>query len=78
MYKKKENQFLVMDMQLYTVHWSVGPLVLWCVGQISEFRPIIAVLPLPNHPRLDCHVSGLVLFSFHHVQKSDLNALWTR
>ena len=39
---------------------SVGPSVRPSVRHISEFRPILAVLLLPNRPRLDCRVSGLV------------------
>ena len=34
----------------------VGP----SVGNISEFRAVLALLLLPNRPRLDCRVSGLV------------------
>ena len=50
-------QFLVPDMQLYTLRcWSVD----WYVGHIFEFLVFFASLLLPNHPRLDCRVSGLV------------------
>ena len=36
---------------------SVGP----SVGKIFELRVILTLLLLPNRPRLDCRVSGLVL-----------------
>ena len=35
---------------------SVGP----SVRHIFEFRAVFALLLLPNRPRLDCRVSGLV------------------
>ena len=31
------------------------------VGHIFEFRAVFALLLLPNRPRLDCRVSGLVV-----------------
>ena len=40
---------------------SVGPLVRPSVSHISKFRLVFALLLLPNRPRLDCRVSGLVL-----------------
>ena len=42
------------------------------VGHIFEFRAVFALLLLPNRPRLDCRVSGLVFFSslFHFVHLS--------
>ena len=36
---------------------SVGP----SVRHIFEFRAVFALLLLPNRPRLDCRVSGLVI-----------------
>ena len=39
-----------------SVGMSVGP----SVRHISEFQVVFALLLLPNHPRLDCRVSGLV------------------
>ena len=39
---------------------SVGPSVRRSVGHIVEFRAVSALLLLPNRPRLDCCVSGLV------------------
>ena len=40
---------------------SVGPSVRPSVRHIFDFRAIFALLLLPNRPRLDCRVSGLVL-----------------
>ena len=53
--------FLVADARLYTlpcrsVGRSVGP----SVRHIFEFQMVFALLLLPNCPRLDCRVSGLV------------------
>ena len=42
-----------------SVGLSVGP----SVGHISEFRAVFAVLLLPDRPRLDCRVSGLVEYA---------------
>ena len=39
---------------------SVRRLVGLSVGHIFEFRAVFALLLLPNRPRLDCRVSGLV------------------
>ena len=39
---------------------SVGPSVRPSVRHISELRSVFALLLLPNRPRLDCRVSGLV------------------
>ena len=63
--------FLVADTRLYTlpcwsVRRSVGPSVGPSVGHISEFRADFAVLLLPNRPRLDCRVSGLVFSSIRY------------
>ena len=57
--------FLVADTRLYTlpcrsVGRYVGPLVRRSIRHIFEFRVVFALLLLPNRPRLDCHVSGLV------------------
>ena len=53
--------FLVADTRLYTLPCrSVGPSVRPSVGHISELRAVFAFLLLPNRPRLDCRVSGLV------------------
>ena len=49
--------FLVADMRLYTMPCR---LVRPSIRHISEFRAVFAVLLLPNRPRLDCRVSGLV------------------
>ena len=50
--------FLVADTRLYTLPCrSVDPSV---VRHIFEFRAVFALLLLPNRPRLDCRVSGLV------------------
>ena len=58
-------QFLVADTRLYTLPcWSVGP----SVRHIFEFRAGFAVLLLPNRPRLDCRVSGLVLVNCYSQQ----------
>ena len=41
------------------------------VRHIFEFRAFFALLLLPNHPRLDCRVSGLVsIFLRDHSQNS--------
>ena len=45
---------------------SVGPSVRPSVRHISELRAVFALLLLPNRPRLDCRVSGLV---FHSISK---------
>ena len=53
--------FLVADTRLYTLPcWSVGPSVHLSFRHIFEFRAVFALLLLPNCPRLDCRVSGLV------------------
>ena len=54
--------FLVADTRLHLAV-SVGTSVGRYVGHIFEFRAVFALLLLPNRPRLDCRVSGLVLFS---------------
>ena len=46
-----------------TLHLAVS--VRRSVRHIFEFRVVFAVLLLPNRPRLDCRVSGLVL---HKIQ----------
>ena len=56
--------FLVAGTRLYTlpcrsVRLSVGR----SVGHIFGFLAVFALLLLPNRPRLDCRVSGLVFFS---------------
>ena len=66
-------QFLVPDMQLYTLRcWSVD----WYVGHIFEFLVFFASLLLPNHPRLDCRVSGLVLFLLQEAVTSVGRSNW--
>ena len=60
--------FLVADTRLYTlpcrsVGRSVGP----SVHHIFEFRAVFALLLLPNRPRLDCRVSGLVFKYIHFL-----------
>ena len=56
--------FLVADTRLYTlVCRSVRP----SVGRIFEFRAIFALLLQPNHPRLDCRVSGLVILNLQEL-----------
>ena len=64
------EQFLVADTRLYTlpcrsVRPSVGPSVGASVGHIFELRAVFALLLLPNRPRLDCRVSGLVRHQFN-------------
>ena len=39
---------------------SVGPSVRWSVRHVFELRTVLELLLRPNHPRLDCRVSGLV------------------
>ena len=41
---------------------SVGRSVRPSVRHIFEFRAFLALLLLPNRPRLDCRVSGIVFF----------------
>ena len=41
---------------------SVGRQVPWSVRHIFEFCAVFALLLLPNHPPLDCRVSGLVFY----------------
>ena len=55
----------------------VGPSVCRSVHHIFEFR----VVPLPNHPRLDCRVSGLVFWKKrteinYELMSSDAVAMW--
>ena len=53
--------FLVADTRLYTlVRRSVRRSVRRLVRHIFELRAVFALLLLPNRPRLDCRVSGLV------------------
>ena len=47
---------------------SVGRSVRLCVRPSHKFRPNFAVLLLPNRPRLDCRVSGLVLVNCYSQQ----------
>ena len=42
-----------------TLHLAVS--VRPTVRHIYELRAVFALLPLPNHPRVSCRVSGLVL-----------------
>ena len=57
--------FLVADMRLHLAV-SVGRCVSVRppVRHIFEIWAVFALLPLPNRPRLDCRVSGLVLHPF--------------
>ena len=61
MTKKKEKKitFLVADTRLYTL---LCRSVRRQVTNFVEFRAVFALLLLSNRPRLDCRVSGLVLF----------------
>ena len=78
------SSFLVADTRLYTLPCrSVGPSVRRSVRNISELRAVFALPLLPNRPRLNCRVSGLVhsgvsvrciLLIF--VSEVDLMALW--
>ena len=53
--------FLVADTRLYTLLCrSVRLSVRRSVRNIFEFRAVFDLLLLPNRPRLDCRVSGLV------------------
>ena len=54
---------------------SVGRSVRPSVGHISKLRAVFAVLLLPNRPRLDCRVSGLVLLNYLR-QKSCIRAFF--
>ena len=57
-------EFFVADTWLYTLPCrSVGR----SVCNIFEFRAVFASLLLPNHPRLNCRVSGLV---FERIPRS--------
>ena len=59
------NIFLVADTRLYTLPCrSVSRSVSPSVRHIFEFRAVFAP-PLPNRPRLDCRVSGLISFFLH-------------
>ena len=59
------TEFLVADTRLYTLPCrSVRPSVRPSVRHISELRAVLALPPLPNHPRLSCRVSGLVFLQF--------------
>ena len=61
---KPGDTFLVADTRLYTLPCrSVGLSVGRSVGHIFEFRAVFVLLLLPNRPRLDCRVSGLVFRS---------------
>ena len=61
---KSGDTFLVADTRLYTLPCrSVGLTVGRSVGHIFEFRAVFVLLLLPNRPRLDCRVSGLVFRS---------------
>ena len=42
----------------------------YTVGRFFEFRAVFTLLLLPNHPRLDCLVSGLVNFDLEKGQKT--------
>ena len=53
--------FLVADTRLYTLPCrSVCRYVSPSVRHIFEFQAFFSFLLLPNHPRLDCRVSGRV------------------
>ena len=58
--------FLVADTRLYTLPCrSVDRQI----RHISELRAVFASMLLPNRPRLDCRVSGLVFSQFHRKAK---------
>ena len=66
--------FLVMDTRLYTLLcWSVGR----SIRNIFEFRAVFALLLLPNHPRLDCRVSGLIVFSSMFEKQGQIHTAGT-
>ena len=55
-------------MRLYTLLGrSVSRSVGRSVGHIFEFRVVFSLLLLPNRPRLDCRVSGLVFSEFNYL-----------
>ena len=57
-FSSSHSVFLVADTRLYTLPCrSVRP----SVRHIFEFWAVFALLLLPNRPRLDCRVSGLVV-----------------
>ena len=58
--------FLFFSRGHATLHlaMSVGMSVVPSVRHILEFQAVFALLLLPNRPRLDCRVSGLVVVSF--------------
>ena len=71
--------FLVADTRLYTLPCrSVGPSVGPSVRHIFEFRAVFALLLLPNRPRLDCRVSGLVFVCVfcYCLLLFDLSSFW--
>ena len=49
---------------------SVRPSFCPSVHHIFEFRAVFTLLLLPNHPPLDCRVSGLVDFRMHKKIKN--------
>ena len=75
--------FLVADTRLYTlpcrsVRRSVHP-----SRNIFELRAVFALLLLPNRPRLDCRVSGLVYYfiakflsATEYHSDADYNSRW--
>ena len=63
---------LVVDTWLYTLPcWSVRP----SVDCVSELWAVFALLVLPNHPRLDCRVSGLVTYEIQKHLKEHKTTL---
>ena len=52
--------FLVADTRLYTLPCRSVGTSFHPSRNIFELRAVFALLLLPNHPRLDCRVSGLV------------------
>ena len=57
----KNNQFLFSrGHAILHLAVSVGRSVRPSVRHIFDFRAVFALLLLPNRPRLDCRVSGLV------------------
>ena len=43
------------------------------VSNISEFREVFALLPLPNCPRLNCRVFGLVSIEMSGLVSIDMS-----
>ena len=59
--ERRGLQFLVADTRRYTLPCRS---VCRSISRIYELRAVFALLLLPNRPRLDCRVSGLVDVKF--------------